>query len=73
MTTNGIRVPGWLVAALTATVMLLIFGARVGAQIAQNDDRISQLERQNITLDFRLCRIEIALRISPYQSCSNYR
>jgi hypothetical protein len=52
---------------------LLGVGYRVGAQVSGNDDRIQRLEDANRGLDFRLCRIERALNIAPYQSCYEVR
>jgi hypothetical protein len=65
----GIRVPAWAIGALLATAAIFGVGLRLGAQVTDNDSRFKRLEERASSLDFRLCRIERALGISPYQSC----
>jgi len=64
MTVNGIRVPGWAVAAVLAAAGLIGVGVGVGRSAEAQDQR-------DKTVDYRLCRIERALGIEVWQSCVN--
>jgi hypothetical protein len=77
---NGIQVPGWAVGAVSAGAVILGLGIAIGdyRRGAENSDELNVLRNSvridNVTtrvgqLDFRLCRIEKALNISPDQSC----
>ena len=82
---NGVRVPRWLVAVVVAVVTVASAGWGVGRAVQVRDSRVEALElrQQVLTLelqrksdltdlrvfDVRLCRIERALRIEPWESC----
>ena len=66
---EGIQVPGWAVAAVLAACGILGVGYSLGAQESRADTRVTAVEAQMNGMDFRLCRIERALAIAPYQSC----
>ena len=66
---SGIRVPAWAIGAILAGAAVFGLGVGYGAAQSDNASRIGRVEEQNRGLDFRLCRIERALGISPYQSC----
>jgi hypothetical protein len=59
---GGIRVPRWFVAAASAAITLIGAGIVYGRASAARDahDQI---------VDYRLCRIEHALSIEPWQGC----
>lgn len=59
---NGFRVPGWAVAALTTMVTLIGIGIALGTKLEAQAQR-------NLTVDYRLCRIERALQVDPWASC----
>jgi hypothetical protein len=59
---NGIRIPGWAVGALSAAATLMLMGWAVGQKFA-NDARDRDI------VNYRLCRIEKALGIDPWNSC----
>ena len=82
---NGVRVPRWLVVALVATIAVATAGWSVGRAVQARDARLEAIElRQQLTavlierkadlndlrvFDVRLCRIERALRIEPWETC----
>ena len=82
---NGVRVPRWLVAVVVAVVTVASAGWAVGRAVQARDGRLEALElRQQLvtvevqrkadlsdlrTFDLRLCRIERALRIEPWETC----
>ena len=67
--TNGLRVPAWAIGAILAVAAIFGLGIGYGSAASDNSRKIERLEEQNKGLDFRLCRIERALAISPYQTC----
>jgi hypothetical protein len=69
---QGLRIPRWLITAVIVGAGILGLGFKLGAQVSQNDERITKLEYTVNGLDFRLCRIEKALQISPYQTCRSW-
>lgn len=82
---NGVRVPRWLVAVVVATVAVATAGWGVGRAVQARDGRLEALElKQQLNavlierkadladlrvFDVRLCRIERALRIEPWETC----
>lgn len=66
---NG-RVPSWFWPTVIAVFSVLGVGFKVGAQVADNANEVQKVKDQATSLDFRLCRIEKALNISPYQTCA---
>ena len=82
---NGVRVPRWLVAVVVAVVTVASAGWAVGRAVQARDGRLEALElrQQLVTVevqrkadlsdlrafDLRLCRIERALRIEPWETC----
>ncbi len=57
-----ISVPRWAVVAALAASALLSLGISLGVKAEAQSSF-------NVTVDYRLCRIEKALNISPWQSC----
>lgn len=66
---GGIRVPAWAIGTVLGASAIYGLGVRTGREITDNDSRLARLKERASSLDFRLCRIERALQISPYQSC----
>ena len=65
-THNGIRIPGWAIAAIVLVVAVLTTGFSLGR--TWNDTQRSVHE-----LNMRMCRIEQALDIPPWPSCTERR
>ncbi len=63
---NGVRIPAWAIAAAVLITAVLTTGFRIGGK--WNDTQRSLLE-----LNTRMCRIERALDIPPWPSCSTPR
>lgn len=60
---EGIHIPGWAVAAITMVVALISTGVWAGLKAEAQSN-------QNVTVDYRLCRIERALNIDPWVTCA---
>ncbi len=59
---SGFRVPGWAVAAATAITTLIGSGIFLGIKLEAQSS-------QNVSTNYRLCRIEKALGIDPWILC----
>jgi hypothetical protein len=62
MTVNGIQVPGWAVAAIMVAASLIGVGVGLGAKLEAQAQR-------DVNVNYRLCRIERALGVEPWQGC----
>ena len=60
---NGIRIPGWAITAVVVIVVVLSTGFRLGR--TWNDTQRSVRD-----LNARMCRIELALDIPLWPSCT---
>ena len=63
---NGIRIPGWAIAAIVLIVAILTTGFSLGR--SWNDTQHSVRD-----LNARMCRIEQALEIPLWPSCTERR
>ena len=63
VTHNGVRIPGWAIAAVVAVVVVLTTGFSLGR--TWNDTQRSVRD-----LNDRMCRIEQALDIPLWPSCT---
>lgn len=59
---NGVRIPGWAITAVTLAATLIWTGIWTGLKVEAQTHR-------NVTVDYRLCRIEKALGVDPWFSC----
>lgn len=66
---GAIHCPPWLPALVGAVVTILGVGYALGVSVTRNTNRIHEMEVAVAGLDFRLCRIERALNVAPYQTC----
>lgn len=73
---NGIRIPSWAVGAIVAFVAVTsvvwnVFDLRQDDldRVTSDRRRIERLEERYGEINFRLCRIEAANRVSPYATC----
>lgn len=61
---NGIRVPAWAMTASAIGLAVFLAGVRIGAELRD----IKEAQRAS---DTRLCRIEAAVRITQWYSCTD--
>jgi hypothetical protein len=63
---TGFRVPSWVIptlsAAATAVATLIAIGIAMGSKLEAQ-------AQQNDNVNYRLCRIERALKVDPWISC----
>lgn len=69
MTAAGIRIPGWVWPLVVAAFAVFVLGLKLGAQVNANDNRVAKVEESLFGVNFRLCRMERAMGIDPYQTC----
>lgn len=60
---NGIRVPAWAVAAISAAVTVLAVGVVIGQKMENVNTRL-------YLLDVRMCRIEVAMHVPAWPTCN---
>ncbi len=60
---NGVRIPGWAIAAVVLIVAVLTTGFNLGSKWNDTQRSVSELNT-------RMCRIERALDIPPWPTCS---
>lgn len=64
---NGsLRIPRWAVLLVAGSVIILGAGFAAGQRIVRNEDHINTLDA---TINARMCRVEVALKIPPWPSC----
>ncbi len=63
---NGVRIPAWAITAVVVIVVVLTTGFSLGR--TWNDTQRSLRE-----MNLRLCRIEQALQLTPWPSCTERR
>ena len=64
---NGsLRVPRWAIAVILGAVAILGAGFAAGQRIVRTEDHVNTLDQ---TINARMCRVEVALRIPPWPSC----
>ena len=62
-TGRAIYVPGWAVVAAITVIGLLSAGYAAGQKAKDTEDQFT-------VINYRLCRIEHAVNVEPYMTCS---
>ena len=66
---TALTLPKWVWPVVIAVGAIFGLGWRLGAEEADKASRVTQVEAAVGSLNYRLCRIERALDISPYPTC----
>lgn len=59
---EGINIPGWLITAFLAGMGVLTAGIAVGQKLEKNESSFREI-------GLRLCRIEYAVKLQPWDTC----